>query len=458
MSATLGDKLGGRYELTKRIAAGGMGEVWRAKDDILGRTVAIKVLKEGLSDDVGFEERFRNEARLSASLSHHNICQVYDYGEDDGQAYLVMEFIDGQTLAHILDRHAPLTPEDTCSVIEQAAAALEAAHKGKLIHRDIKPGNILIDEEGTAKLTDFGISRAAGAAAMTRTGEVMGTAQYLAPEQAMGRPATPQSDIYALGIVAYECLTGERPFDRDTPIATALAQVNDQLPPLPPTVPGPLRDLVHACLNKQPEGRPGSAAEIAKAMRAPQMKQVQHDNMVSGRPAASEDSVLTGQAPPYGPHTGPNSGPHSGPHSGPMSGPQSGPMTTGPNSGPHSGPMTTGPNSGPHSGPMTTGPNSGPQSGPMSGPISGPQSGPTPTGPQQSGPSGSKPKWLWPVVGGAVALIALIVILIVALGGGGGDKSPDTPTPPDGPTQFDTPWPEFDAAPLGWEGIEQELT
>lgn len=397
---TVGGSMGGRYTLTERIAAGGMGEVWQAKDDILGRSVALKVLKSGLTDETGFTERFRNEARLSAALTHGNIAQVYDYGEDDGTAYLVMEYVPGRPLSKLIEERAPMSPIDTVEIVAQAASALQAAHKNGLIHRDVKPANILIDPDGTAKLTDFGIARAADAVAMTKTGEVMGTAQYLAPEAAVGRPATGLSDVYALGVVAYEMLAGRRPFEADTAVALALAHVNEPPPPLPPYVPPTIRAVVHASLEKDPRRRPQSAAEFGRAMR-----QALRD---------ADRMGMLGTAPPRGPmgsqgpralspeqraqrHPGPTSGPHSGPQGAPGRPPQGGPGQHGPR-GPQSGPQPTGPHPAGPSGPQGRGPHSGPQpTGPVPAGGSGPQhrarmpgavSGPQPTGPQPAGTSG----------------------------------------------------------------------
>ncbi|GAB3493981.1 protein kinase domain-containing protein [Flexivirga lutea] len=264
---TPGDLMGGRYRLTSRIAAGGMGEVWQARDEILGRTVAIKLLKEGLTDEAGFTERFRNEARLSAGLAHGNIAQVYDYGEDGNLAYLVMEYVPGKPLSSILHERGPISAADTAGLIGQAAAALHAAHRSGLIHRDVKPANMLVTPDGVVKLTDFGIARAVGSAAMTRTGEVMGTAQYLAPEAAMGRETTALSDVYSLAVVTYEMLGGRRPFTADSAVALALAHVNEQPPPLPTEVPAPLRAVVHVALDKDPAARPDSAQEFGRALR-----------------------------------------------------------------------------------------------------------------------------------------------------------------------------------------------
>ncbi|MGZ4751920.1 MAG: protein kinase domain-containing protein [Oryzihumus sp.] len=269
MSASSGSVLGNRYTLTERVAGGGMGEVWEATDGVLGRTVAIKLLRSGYADDTQFVDRFRAEARHSAALSHPNIATVHDYGEEDGESYLVMELVPGEPLSRVITERGPLGPEEAASVLGQAAAALEMAHQNGFVHRDVKPANIILTPDGTAKLTDFGIARALHGSAITKTGEVMGTAQYISPEQAMGEPATPSSDIYALGIVAHEMLTGKRPFDAETPVATALSQVNDPPPPLPDEVPEQLRDLIESCLAKDPADRPVSAAAIAEELGVP---------------------------------------------------------------------------------------------------------------------------------------------------------------------------------------------
>ncbi len=269
MNPEIGATLSGRYTLTERIAAGGMGEVWAAMDTVLGRAVAVKLLHPALSQESNFAERFRAEARHTASVHHPNIATVFDYGEDDGTAYLVMELVVGQPLSQIIADRAPLSAEETVSILVQAATALEAAHQGGVVHRDIKPANILITPDGTAKLTDFGIARAIDAAPLTQTGQVLGTAQYLSPEQALGRSATASSDIYSLGVVGYEMLTGERPFDSGTAVATALAHVNQAPPPLPVTIPTGLRDVIGAALAKDPADRPASAAAMAEALGMP---------------------------------------------------------------------------------------------------------------------------------------------------------------------------------------------
>jgi len=263
-----GITLGGRFQLTTRIAIGGMGEVWKAKDLILGRIVAIKVLKEEYTGDPGFLQRFRAEARHTALLNHVGIANVFDYGEEEGSAYLVMELVPGQPLSSIIEHEQVLSPERTLSMISQTARALSVAHAQGLVHRDIKPGNLLITPDGRVKVTDFGIARLADQVPLTQTGQVMGTAQYLAPEQATGQTATGASDIYSLGVIGYECLTGHRPFSGESQIAIALAQVNDAPPPLPDTLPRPVRALLMSMLAKDPKNRPADAIKLAEAADA----------------------------------------------------------------------------------------------------------------------------------------------------------------------------------------------
>jgi hypothetical protein len=265
---TTGITLGGRFQLTTRIAIGGMGEVWKAKDLVLGRIVAIKVLKEEYTGDPGFLQRFRAEARHTALLNHVGIANVFDYGEEEGSAYLVMELVPGQPLSSIIEHEQVLSPDRTLSMMAQTARALSVAHAQGLVHRDIKPGNLLITPEGRVKVTDFGIARLADQVPLTQTGQVMGTAQYLAPEQATGQTATGASDIYSLGVIGYECLTGHRPFSGESQIAIALAQVNDAPPPLPESLPKPVRALLMSMLAKDPKNRPANAIKLAEAAEA----------------------------------------------------------------------------------------------------------------------------------------------------------------------------------------------
>jgi serine/threonine-protein kinase len=265
---TTGITLGGRFQLTTRIAIGGMGEVWKAKDLVLGRIVAIKVLKEEYTGDPGFLQRFRAEARHTALLNHVGIANVFDYGEEEGSAYLVMELVPGQPLSSIIEHEQVLSPDRTLSMIAQTARALSVAHAQGLVHRDVKPGNLLITPDGRVKVTDFGIARLADQVPLTQTGQVMGTAQYLAPEQATGQIATGASDIYALGVIGYECLTGHRPFSGESQIAIALAQVNDAPPPLPESLPKPVRALLMSMLAKDPKNRPANAIKLSEAAEA----------------------------------------------------------------------------------------------------------------------------------------------------------------------------------------------
>ena len=275
MALTPGLLLSDRYRLTHRIAVGGMGEVWAADDTRLARGVAVKVLKSELTSDPEFVDRFRAEARITASLNHAGIAAVYDYGEvasiaggPQDTAFLVMELVIGEPLSAVLSRTPRLSIPRTLDVVEQSGRALQAAHCRTLVHRDIKPGNILITPTGQVKITDFGIARVAHQVPVTRGGMVMGTAQYLSPEQAAGHESFPPSDVYALGVVAYECLAGGRPFTGENPIAVAVAHVRDEPPPLPPDVPPPVAALVMRMLAKDPRHRFPDGGSVARAVAA----------------------------------------------------------------------------------------------------------------------------------------------------------------------------------------------
>ncbi|WP_418275461.1 protein kinase domain-containing protein [Isoptericola jiangsuensis] len=264
MRPAVGISLGDRYRLTRRIAIGGMGEVWVADDGYLGRDVAVKVLREEYTGNEDFLKRLRTEARNSAALSHPNIAQMYDYGEQDGAGYLIMELVLGEPLADLLEREPVVAPRKLLPILSSTARGLHHAHLAKVVHRDVKPGNILLEHNGRGvKITDFGVSLAANQATMTATGMVMGTAQYLSPEQAVGQAATPASDIYALGIVAYEATAGRRPFTGSTPVDIAVAHVNAAVPPLPSTVHPGLVDVVMRMLAKDPGRRPTSGQALA---------------------------------------------------------------------------------------------------------------------------------------------------------------------------------------------------
>ena len=268
MRPSAGLTFGGRYELQSRIAIGGMGEVWQATDLVIGRQVAIKILKDEYLGDPGFLERFRAEARHAALVNHEGIANVFDYGEEEGSAFLVMELVPGEALSTILEREHVLSTDKVLDIVAQTASALHAAHAAGLVHRDIKPGNLLITPDGRVKITDFGIARIADQVPLTATGQVMGTVQYLSPEQASGHPASPTTDIYSLGIVAYEALAGRRPFTGESQVAIAMAQINETPPDLPATVSEPVRNLVYACIAKNPADRPQSAAHLSRAATA----------------------------------------------------------------------------------------------------------------------------------------------------------------------------------------------
>jgi eukaryotic-like serine/threonine-protein kinase len=270
MGLVSGQLLAARYRLSRCIGVGGMSEVWQAADTRLERQVAIKVLKPELSGDPEFRQRFHTEARMTASLSHPGIAAVHDYGDVACGAYLVMELVPGDSLATILTRRPRLGAELTLDILEQAGDALQAAHDRGLVHRDIKPGNILITPDGRVKLTDFGIARAIDAAPLTRAGMVMGTAHYLAPEQAAGDGTGPAGDVYSLGVVGYECLAGRRPFggpfEADNAVSVAMMHIHDRVPPLPGDVSPAARALIEAVLVKDPRQRYGTGGEFAAAV------------------------------------------------------------------------------------------------------------------------------------------------------------------------------------------------
>ena len=272
MTSGAGRVLGGRYTLLTPIAQGGMGEVWKARDRVSGHIVAAKVLRPELAGEELSLSRLRLEARNSMSISHPNIANTQDSGQEDGIGWIIMELVDGYPLTDYLRGGSRIEPEYLMPILVQVAMALGAAARAGVVHRDIKPANILVRPDGMVKLTDFGISRATGQVNLTAAGMVMGTAQYLPPEQAMGEIATPIGDLYALGVIAYEAAAGRRPFTGETQVDIAFSHVNDPVPPLPDFVPEPLADVILHLLEKDPTKRPesGSAAvrEIAAAAKA----------------------------------------------------------------------------------------------------------------------------------------------------------------------------------------------
>jgi serine/threonine protein kinase len=263
MKPAVGQLYGERYRLQLRIAIGGMGEVWQAQDELILRQVAIKILKEEYLSDPAFLERFRTEARSAALVEHVGIANIYDYGEDTGSAFLVMELVPGESMSRLLEREKRLPEAQVLDIVAQTSRALAAAHARGLVHRDIKPGNLLITPDGKVKITDFGIARVGDQVPLTKTGQVMGTVQYLAPEQATGKTSTGATDLYSLGVVAYEALAGRRPFRGENHMAIAMAHINEMPPALPDSIDPRVQNLVLSCLAKKPNQRPESGASLA---------------------------------------------------------------------------------------------------------------------------------------------------------------------------------------------------
>ena len=290
-----GRLLGGRYELTGLIATGGMGQVWQGRDNVLARDVAVKVLRSEFTGDPTFLARFRAEAQLAARLVHPNIATLFDYGEvppqrptDEHLAYLVMELVRGESLSGLLRREPRLSPERTLDVLRQSAAGLAAAHAVGVVHRDVKPGNVLLGPDGTVKITDFGVALSATSVALTQTGQVIGTAHYLSPEQAQGARATPASDVYALGLVGYECLAGHRAFEAESSVQIALMQIREDPAPLPGDVPPAVRQLIESATVKDPARRFPDGAAFRTAI----------DDVLAGRgPRPAADAPRTAVLP-----------------------------------------------------------------------------------------------------------------------------------------------------------------
>lgn len=259
-----------RYRLEDTVASGGMGQVFAATDERLRRRVAVKLLRESLVDDPRFVERFRREARAVAALNHPNIASVFDYGEEEGRHFIVMEYVDGHDLAEVIGFSGPLEPGRSALVAAQSCDALDHAHGSGIVHRDMKPANIILGPEDRVKVTDFGIARAVGDSTLTATGSVVGTAHYLAPEQASGAEVGPAADQYAMGVVLFEMLTGEVPFGGTSPIGIAMRHVADEVPPpsrLNSDVPARLDEVVAIATAKDPGRRYQSASQMADALR-----------------------------------------------------------------------------------------------------------------------------------------------------------------------------------------------
>jgi serine/threonine-protein kinase len=266
-----GSMLGDRYRLEERLAGGGMGEVWRATDTLLERNVAVKLLREALAEDAVVSERFRREALLAAQISHPNMAGVFDYVQAHDRPGIVMEFVDGETLADRLVREGSLPVGEAVRIGSGLLAALQSAHHTGIIHRDVKPGNVMLTANGDVKVTDFGIARAASDQTLTETGTIIGTAHYLSPEQVTGQPATPASDLYSAGAVLFEALTGQKPFEAETQIAVAMKRLSEDPPPvrlLRADVPEPVAAVVDRALSREPDDRFGSSGEMRLALEA----------------------------------------------------------------------------------------------------------------------------------------------------------------------------------------------
>jgi serine/threonine-protein kinase len=267
-------EIGGRYRLDRRLGAGGMSTVFLAMDTVLERQVAVKLLAEHLADDEVFVQRFRHEALAAARLQHPNIVQVFDSGQDQGshRHYIVMEYVDGPSCSDLLREHGQLGIDDTVRIIVEACHGLDYAHRAGVVHRDVKPGNLLISNEtGAVKLADFGIAKAAEQTRVTQVGSVLGTAAYLSPEQAQGQEAGPASDIYSIGVCAYQLLTGRLPYEYSSLTELALKQQNEGFEPIRHfrrEVPPELDRAIQLCLSRDPDARYGSALELAEALEA----------------------------------------------------------------------------------------------------------------------------------------------------------------------------------------------
>lgn len=255
-----------RYRLDRRLAQGGMGEVWKGFDIQLGRIVAIKALRTDTNNVEAKLRRLRAEAHNSANLAHPNIAALFDYYEHDGIGFLIMEYVPSKSLADLYHKEKTVEPTRLLPILIQTARGLFVAHSHGVIHRDVKPANIMVSDTGSVKITDFGVSYSSDQEQITQDGMVVGTAQYISPEQAQGEQATAQSDIYSLGVVAYEGLCGHRPFTGATPVDIAAAHVNDPVPPLPDSVDIQLRQFVMSMLSKNPKDRPKDALVVSKVL------------------------------------------------------------------------------------------------------------------------------------------------------------------------------------------------
>jgi eukaryotic-like serine/threonine-protein kinase len=283
--------IGGRYVVERSLGHGGMATVLLAMDEELGRQVAVKRLSETLGGDEVFRERFMREARLAAGLSHPNIVGVFDVGEENGVPYIVMECVEGRTLAELMAQSGPVDPDRAVDLILQACAGLEHAHAAGLVHRDIKPQNLLVRDDDTLKIADFGIARPVDATQLTLAGTILGTAAYLSPEQALGERVTAAADIYSLGAVTYELLTGRQPYEFESLAELPVKQREGPPPPEMPGVPPELQRTVLSCLAADPDARPPSAGALARELA--EVSPEPPTEALSAEPVTAATEVLT---------------------------------------------------------------------------------------------------------------------------------------------------------------------
>jgi len=416
-----GDVLDGRYRLERRIGGGGMGDVWEGTDTILWRTVAVKVLLADLVDDRGFRERFRREARAIAVMQGPGVVEVYDYGEiedEDAQlAYLIMEYVDGKPLSRLLGLWGKLAAADALRVVGGVAEALQVAHAAGIVHRDIKPGNILVRGDGSVVLVDFGIARVSHNLTLTTTGVVLGTVTYMSPEQAAGENLTAASDLYSLGVVAHQCLAGSPPFKADTPLGVLSAHLRNAPPPLPVEIPYEVTEIVRRSLQKDPSARWPDAAALAAVCRETR-DALLHNRTGTGpartRPMPEYQPNTPVPGPPTGAHRRPNPG--AAAHSSPVTGLHSG-SQPGYQSSSQPG-LQAGSQPGVHTGGHTLPPFTGAHTG---GHVVGPPTGPTGPAPVQE-EERPKRRGLWLALAGTLAGIAAIGAIMTTLPWGDTDE------------------------------------
>ena len=315
--ALTGALIDGRYKVVSRLGTGGMADVFLAEDNQLGRKVALKLLHRRFAEDPGFVERFRREAQAAAGLQHPNVVSVYDRGAYDGTYYIAMEYLPGRTLKQLIRQEAPLDPVRAINITLQILKAARFAHRRGVIHRDLKPHNVIVDDGDHAKVTDFGIARA-GASDMTETGSIMGTAQYLSPEQAQGHAVSAGSDLYSIGVILYELVTGQVPFDAEAAVTIAIKHVSEA-PPSPrqinPNIPLELEQVILWALNKNPSDRPTDADQLINALeqvkamieggqggqRTASFAAVAAAEAYGNQPIVGAAAAVSDTMPPYGP-------------------------------------------------------------------------------------------------------------------------------------------------------------